>query len=201
MDKKQIEDNRKKILERKQLFKRYGYDQDASREYILKKCRPITGTVLEIGTGKGHMTVLLAKNAGRVITVDNSPTEQGFAKMNAAADGILRVIKFVVRDAKHLLFPDGEYGLVVSVNVFHHLKEPFAVLAEMIRVCGGKIVIADFNKKGFEAVRKVNRDEGREHEEIGGDFSNAGQYLKEHGFKVNKYNDCGQIVYVGKKNK
>ncbi|MFH1387493.1 MAG: methyltransferase domain-containing protein [bacterium] len=199
IDKKQIESNREEMLERKQLYKQYGYDQDASRDFILERCLPLTKPVLEIGTGKGHMTVLLAKNTGKVLTIDNSVAEQEFARLNAAAEGVLEKIGFVVRDAAQLPYPDQSFGTVVSVNAFHHFENPFAVLAEMIRVCSGKLVIADFNREGFEVVRQIHRDEGREHEERCGDFSIVGEYLKEHNFTVNRQEGHCQLVYAAER--
>jgi len=197
----QIEANHEKMLERKRLYKQYGYDQDASRKFIIEKCLPLEKPVLEIGTGKGGMTVLLAKNAGKVLTVDISAGEQEFARLNAAAEGVLDKIEFVVRDAADLPYPDKSFGTVVSVNAFHHFEQPFAVLAEMIRACAAKLVIADFNREGFEIIRQIHRDEGREHEEQCGDFSIVGEYLKEHNFVVNRYEDHCQQVYVAQRGK
>jgi len=199
IDKAQIEANREKMLERKRLYKQYGYDQDAGRSFILEKCLPVREPVLEIGTGKGGMTVLLAKNNGRFLTVDNSAAEQEFARLNAAAEGVLDKIGFVVRDAAQLPYPDREFGTVVSVNAFHHFENPFAVLAEMIRVCKAKLVIADFNLEGFAIMRRIHRDEGREHEEMCGDFSIVGEYLKEHNFAVDQYDGYCQLIYAAER--
>lgn len=201
IDKKRIKENHEKMLERKAVFKRYGHDQDASRHFILDKCLPLKKPVLEIGTGKGLMTLLLTRNAGKVLSVDISPDEQAFARLNAAAGGVLDRIGFVVSDAAELPYPDRSFGTVVSVNAFHHFERPFAVLGEMIRVCAGKLIIADFNKEGLAIVRRIHRDEGREHEEQCGDFSIVGRYLQEHGFFVNKYDGYGQTVYAGEREK
>lgn len=199
MGNRQAEINRKGLLERKRLYKTYGYDQDASRNFILSKCLPVGSSVLEIGTGKGHMTVLLAKNSGHVVSVDMSEEELEYAKLNTEDAGVSGKIRFVACDAERLPFPDKGFDAVVSVNAFHHFEKPFAVLKEMIRVCRDKMIIADFNAEGFEIIRKVHRDEGREHEEKCGDFSIVGQYMREHGFSVNKDEGCNQAVYVGER--
>jgi len=200
MNKQAIQLNHEKMLERRKVYQQYGYDQDASRDFILSCCLPLKLPVLEIGTGKGHMAILLAKSAGKIITVDNSAAEQEFARLNAAAENVLAQIGFVTRDAADLPYPNQSFGTVVSVNAFHHFEKPFAVLDEMIRLCFGKIIIADFNKEGFNIVRKIHKDEGHEHEEQCGDFSIVGQYLEEHGFAVKQQEDYCQLVYVaGKK--
>lgn len=195
VDQQQIDSNQKKILERKLIFKRYGYDQDVSRNFILEKCLPIYNPVLEVGTGKGHMAVLLAKYAD-VITIDISKDEQKAAQLNARFFEILHKIHFVACDAGKLPYKDLYFGLVVSVNAFHHFEEPFAVLSEMIRVCKSKLVISDFNQEGFNIVRKVHNEEGGTHEEQCGDFSIVGAYLKEHGFSVKSYDGHHQKIYV-----
>jgi len=201
VEKERVETNWQKRLERKQLYLRYGYDQDASRKFILEKCLPLKQPLLEIGTGKGHMTILLAENTNKVLTIDNSAAEQEFARLNAAAAGVLGKVGFVVRDAAELPYPDKSFGTVVSVNAFHHFEQPFAVLAEMIRVCGNKLVIADFNGEGFAIVRRIHRDEGGEHEEKCGDFSIVGQYLKEQGFTVERTEGHCQTVYKAERQK
>ena len=198
---KSIEENKKKMLERKEVYKQYGYDQDASRNFILEKSLPLRLPILEIGTGKGHMTALLAKQGVKVITVDNSLADQEFARLNVAAEKVLDSVRFALFDAAQLPYPDQGFGTVVSVNAFHHFEKPFAVLGEMIRVCREKIVIADFNQEGFEIIRKLHRDEGHEHEEKCGDFSLVGQYLKGYDFAVKKNDGCHQVVYVGERKK
>lgn len=199
LDPVEIRENRKKVLGRFSLYRNYGYDQIKSREFILQKAGPIKGSILEIGTGKGYLTALLAKKAENVITVDISEEEQKIAALNAAAEGVLDRIKFNVCDAVKLPYADNSFDLVISVNAFHHFEYPFAVLQEMIRVCKKKLVIADFNREGFEIIRKIHLDEGREHEEYHGDFSIVGAYLKEHGFSVRKFEGLCQVVYVAER--
>ncbi|MEA3493013.1 MAG: class I SAM-dependent methyltransferase [Candidatus Margulisiibacteriota bacterium] len=195
----EIEENKKKFFERVSLYRDYGYDQVKSRKSIIQKAGPIKGKILEIGTGKGSLTALLAKKAENIITVDISKEEQKFAALNAAAEGVLDRIRFNVCDAAKLPYSENKFDLVISSNAFHHFEYPFAVLKEMIRVCGGKLVVADFNKEGFGIVRKIHRDEGREHEEKRGNFDIVGVYLKEHGFSVKRFEEHCHLVYVAKK--
>lgn len=89
LDTAEIEENKKKFLERVSLYKSYGYDQVKCREFIIQKASPIKGDILEIGTGKGYLTALLAKKAENIITVDISKEEQHLATLNAAAEGVL----------------------------------------------------------------------------------------------------------------
>jgi ubiquinone/menaquinone biosynthesis C-methylase UbiE len=196
LDTAEIEENRRRFLERVSLYRSYGYDQVKCREFIVQKAGPVKAGILEIGTGKGHLTTLLAKKAENVITVDISKEEQHLAGLNAAAESVLDKIRFNVCDAAKLPYADNCFDLVISANAFHHFEHPFAVLQEMIRVCKNKLVITDFNKEGFEIIRTIHRDEGREHDEQAGDFGIVGVYLREHGFSVKRFEEYCQIVYV-----
>jgi len=191
--------NNKIKEERIRLYKSFGYDQEAARDFIVDKILPVEGKVLEVGTGKGHTAVLLAKKAGYVISVDISAEEQQIAKLNAASEDVSHKTGFVVCDAEKLPYKDRSFDTVVSVNAFHHFKRPFAVLSEMIRVCDKKLAIADFNDEGFRIIRRVHKSEGHEHQEECGDFSIVGAYLKEHGFIVKKHEGCCQLVYVAER--
>lgn len=48
-------------------------------------------SVLEIGTGSGHMAALFAERAGQVRTVEIDPALAGTARANLAADGVANV--------------------------------------------------------------------------------------------------------------
>ena len=195
----EIEENRKRFLQRISVYRSYGYDQIKSREFIIEKAKPIKGKVLEIATGKGYLTMLLAKETNEIVTVDINEEEQKFAALNAAAEGILDKIKFCVCNAEKLPYPPNSFDLVISVNAFHHFEYPFAILKEMIRACKNKLVIADFSHSGFEIVSEVHKAEGGEHKRLHGDFSIVGAYLKEYDFSVERFEDYHQVVYIAKK--
>lgn len=200
LDRREIEENKKRQIERFSLYKSYGYDQIQSRKFIIQKARPIKERILEIGGGKGYLTVLLAKEVNEIVTVDIDPKEQKFAALNAASENVLHKIKFIVRDAAKLQFSDKSFDIVISANAFHHFEYPFAVLREMIRVCKSKLVIADFNDESLKIIGEIHKSEGRVHKEGPGDFKIVGTFLKESGFSdVKSYNDFGEIVYVALK--
>ena len=47
-----VKDNHKKYLERKNLFKSFGYDVDAERKFVFEKSLPISGNILEVSIHK-----------------------------------------------------------------------------------------------------------------------------------------------------
>ncbi|MBU0502367.1 MAG: hypothetical protein ABIH69_05700 [bacterium] len=103
------------MLERKELYKKYGYDQDAGRNFILEKALPLQEPVLEIGTGKGHMTALLAKHARKVLAVDKTAEEQELARLNVAAE-IIRVCR------KKIVIADFNQEGFKAIRKVHHAE-------------------------------------------------------------------------------
>ncbi len=194
----EIENNHRVFEERLLKFKEAGIDQIATRAKIMEFV-PLNKYVLEIGTGKGYLTKELAKKSHRVISVDMNEKDQHIAKLNAAYDKILDKIEFIHTNAEHINYPDRHFDSVVSAYTFHHLKNPFAVLLEMIRLTSLSLIISDFNKNGFQILNKLHNKEGGTHDEGSGDYSIVGVFLEEHGFEVKKIIDELQIIYVAKR--
>jgi ubiquinone/menaquinone biosynthesis C-methylase UbiE len=66
-------------------------------------------------------------------------------------------------DVLPLPYPDASFSLVISRYAFHHLLDPRAVFAEMVRVCArgeGKVLVADVamppeKRQAFDRVEKL----------------------------------------------
>ncbi|MBL7197707.1 MAG: hypothetical protein ISS47_06375, partial [Candidatus Omnitrophica bacterium] len=74
-------ENYKIYSERINLYKKLGYDTEKERGFILEKARSIYGKVLEVGTGKGYATIVLAKQGYKFTSIDISVHEQKFARL------------------------------------------------------------------------------------------------------------------------
>lgn len=77
-----VVNNRQKYLERINLYKKFGCDIEAERKFIVEKSKPFYGRILEIGTGKGYLTLALAREGLRFVSIDPSAEEQDCARMN-----------------------------------------------------------------------------------------------------------------------
>ena len=165
LTKREILKNHGRLLEREAFYKRHGYDSAKAIAFVLSKAMPLPGRILEIGTGKGRFLAALLKKVPRVTTVDLDAAEQRFACMNVAHEGLSRKVRFVHADAAHLPFAAGRFDAVVSLNALHHLEDWKAVLEEALRVLKptGKLVLADFNGKGFRVFDRIHELEGRTH--------------------------------------
>ena len=131
---KQILENHARLEERNAVYRRYGYNSLKAVRLVLACARPLAGRVLEIGTGKGRFLVELARRIPRVVTVDRDAALQRAARLSAAHAGLGRKIRFVTADAADLPFADASFDAVVSMNALHHIRNPAAVLDEILRV-------------------------------------------------------------------
>ena len=73
---REVVENHERYMQRVKLYRSFGYDIVQERNSILEKSRPITGKILEIGTGKGHFTRVLAAEGHPFISVDLSEEDQ-----------------------------------------------------------------------------------------------------------------------------
>ncbi|MDD4909661.1 MAG: class I SAM-dependent methyltransferase [Candidatus Omnitrophica bacterium] len=200
MDKEVLE-NHKKYLERARFYRSFGYDLEKERDFILDRSLPISGEILEIGTGKGHFALALARRGYSFISVDISRQEQEIAMLNLRYSGLERQAIFKIEDAGHLSFSDRSFDTIFSINVFHHLEKPVAVLNEMVRLLrqGGKAVLSDFNDKGLEIINACHSAEGRTHDYFKHRLSEAGEYFIVKGFAVREYRSEVQKVLIAER--
>lgn len=101
--------------------------------------------VLEIGSGYGHLTNVMAENFPRSSFTAIDFSEEGVAhgREEAAHKG-LRNAHFYVQDA-HLLDANETYDFVCTFDVVHDLKKPATVLAAIHRALkpGGVYLMVD----------------------------------------------------------
>jgi ubiquinone/menaquinone biosynthesis C-methylase UbiE len=189
----------KQDMERLKLFKKYGYDIPKARNFILAKARLSKGKILEIGTGKGHMTVVLAKKGFRLISIDLDRKAQDIARMHLKSIKRSRSAILKIMDAEKLRYKDNSFDNIVSVNFIHHAKNPRRCLKEMIRVVKNKLIIADINKRGERIMEKVHRLNGHSHEASQMSLKETEGFLKKAGMKVKVYRDTCQTVLIATK--
>lgn len=191
----------KKTLERKTRYRSLGYDIDREREFILKQAGPVEGSLLEAGTGKGHFTLELAKTGHRFTTFDISPQEQEAAKLYLAYFGLDKQVDFRIEDGERTSFRSGSFDIVFSVNVIHHLKDPYRVVDELVRVLspGGRLVLADFTEEGFKTMDKIHSLEGQQHAVGRLTLSDIEKYLVKKGFAVTSTKSEYQRVLVARR--
>ena len=197
MDREVLE-NHQTYLERKKLYKGLGYDIDTERAFILDKAQPVFGDILEVGTGKGHFALILAREGYRFTSIDISEEEQKFARLNIKYFGLEKSVDFRIEDAEHLSFKDKNFDAIFSINTIHHLRNPLAVIDELIRIVSfeGKIVLSDFTKKGLQLMDQIHQSEGKTHQEGKMSLADIEKYLAGKGFVTKKYQSEFQEVML-----
>jgi ubiquinone/menaquinone biosynthesis C-methylase UbiE len=184
---------------RLRLFKKYGYDIPKARNFILAKAKLSKGRVLEVGTGKGHLAIVLAKKGFQFTSIDLDRKAQRIAKIILKSSGLEKLATLKIMDAERLRFPDNHFDSVISVNFIHHAKNPTKCIKEMVRVAREKLVIADLNKRGERIMEKVHALDGHSHAASKMSLSSAKKLLEKIGMSVKTYYDSCQIVLVAKK--
>jgi len=196
-----IKENHKHFSERMSVYKRKGLDFTKVREFILTKAYPLQGNILEIGAGNGHATLILAKSGYKFISVDKDKEALKIAALNLAYENVLSNVKFYVMDGKSLTFTDSSFKNVVIVNLFHHIDNVNALLLEADRVlcADGKLILADFNKRGMKIVNAVHRQEGRVHRDVGMGRDYIYSYFHGLGYEIKNYKEKCHWILLAKK--
>ncbi|MBU1062304.1 MAG: class I SAM-dependent methyltransferase [Candidatus Omnitrophica bacterium] len=201
LTKKEIEENHQHFTERTGLYKSLGLDFTDSRKFILKKTQPLRGKILEIGSGNGYTTLLLAKAGYKFISIDNDREALKRAALNLAYEKLLSNVAFYVMDGKSLSFNNGSFNNVIIVNLFHHIVKVKDILSETDRVLcvEGKLIMADFNKKAMEVINSVHKKEGHTHEDSGVTKDYVCSYYKDLGYEIKDYKDKYHWVLIAEK--
>lgn len=191
----------KRIFERKKLFLKYGYDLDREREAILEQASPLSGKILEAGTGKGHFASALAKCGFSFTSFDISKEESDVAKLYLEFQLLDHFVDLRVENGERLSFKDKSYDMVFSINTLHHFAEPPKVLDELVRVLkpGGKLVLSDFTEKGFETMDRIHALEGNVHERGTLSIPEAADYLRKKKYRVKRTATSFHQTIIAKK--
>ncbi|MFA5146727.1 MAG: class I SAM-dependent methyltransferase [Candidatus Omnitrophota bacterium] len=190
----------KQDRDRLRSFKKYGYDIPKARSYViakagLNKC----GSMLEVGTGRGHMAVALAQKGFKLISIDLDRKASEAAKIHLKAIKRGKSVILKIMDAERLRYDDNHFDQVISVNFIHHARDPIKCIKEMIRVTRKRLVIADINKRGERIMEKVHRSDGHSHAPSKISQEGTEALLKNAGMKVVVHRDICQTVLVATK--
>jgi ubiquinone/menaquinone biosynthesis C-methylase UbiE len=199
---KALAENHARLIERNADYRQSGYDINKNTKFILSKALPLKGRVLEIGTGKGRFLVALLRHVPLITTIDVDPDGQRFARMNVAYEKPSGKARFVIADARRLPWCDGAFDAVVSMNAFHHMRQMPLVIGEILRVVrpNGKVVLADFNQRGFSIFDRIHRREQRIHERRKYDFTDVVKLFDaRHWFILRCNCDCQEVLIASQK--
>jgi len=108
---------------------------------------PIDGDVLDLGTGTALIPIELCQQDEecRVMATDAAVAMLELARYNLEVRSLTGRIQLAHVDAKKLPYADGQFAIVMSNSIVHHIPEPLAVLRESVRVTapGGRLFFRD----------------------------------------------------------
>jgi arsenite methyltransferase len=120
--------------------------------------------ILDVGCGLGLMSIGAAKRlkTGKVTAIDTwnpldlSGNSMEAARENAKTEGVAERVRFETGNPCKLVYPAGQYDVVVSVTALHRLaddNEREQALREMLRVLkpGGRLLLFDTAETAYYA--------------------------------------------------
>jgi ubiquinone/menaquinone biosynthesis C-methylase UbiE len=114
------------------------------------------GPVLDVGTGTAQIPIELCRWHPTItlVGIDLADAMLDLGRSSLQRAGLGERIRLERQDAKHLPYPDGAFGAVVSNSIIHHIPEPAAVFAEIVRVRtpGGRLFVRDLLRPADEAI-------------------------------------------------
>jgi ubiquinone/menaquinone biosynthesis C-methylase UbiE len=117
-----------------------------------------SGTILDLGTGPGHLPVEIVRRRPevRIIGIDLSKKLIEMARANAAKAGFSHQLSFEVGNSAGLHFENDAFDMVISTGMLHSLKDPVKVLKEIYRLLkdGGQAWIYDPAKVASDVDRE-----------------------------------------------
>jgi ubiquinone/menaquinone biosynthesis C-methylase UbiE len=115
--------------------------------------------ILDVGTGTAQIPIELCSRSSEaeVVAIDLAEHMLEIARAHVSAR-FSRRIRVERQDAKHLPYPARSFAAIISNSIVHHIPEPAAALAEMVRVArpGATMFVRDLLRPpSNEAVRNL----------------------------------------------
>ena len=116
--------------------------------------------ILDVGTGTAQIPIELCRNSpkAQVVAIDLAEHMLTVGRENVRKAGFADRIRLERQDAKHLPYPAHSFAAIISNSIVHHIPEPAAVLAEVVRVArpGATLFIRDLLRPpSDDAVRHL----------------------------------------------
>jgi Methylase involved in ubiquinone/menaquinone biosynthesis len=116
-------------------------------------------TVADLGAGEGTLSQLLAKNARKVIAIDNSPKMVEFGSQLAKKHGF-KNLEYRLGDIEEPPIANNSVDLAILSQALHHAIHPQKAIGAAHRILkrGGRLVILDLLSHRFERARELYAD-------------------------------------------
>jgi len=135
--------------------------------------------VADLGAGEGTLSQLLAKNARKVIAIDNSPKMVEFGSKLAKKHGF-KNLEYRLGDIEDPPIAKNSVDLAILSQALHHAIHPQRAIAAAHQILkrGGRLVILDLLSHRFERARELYADHWLGFSEV-----ELHQFLEKNGFR------------------
>jgi ArsR family transcriptional regulator len=116
-------------------------------------------TIVDLGAGEGTLSQLLAKNARKVIAVDNSPKMVEFGSKLAKQHGF-KNLEYRLGDLEDPPIAKESVDLAILSQALHHAIRPERAIKSAHRILkkNGRIVVLDLLSHNFDKARDLYAD-------------------------------------------
>lgn len=124
---------------------------------ILNEIRP-DDVVLDVGHAEGYLTALIAKEAKRVVGVDNHEPARSVALLNAKDCGVEDKVTLFLVDITDEEYPfEDEFDAIVCSEILEHVDHPKSVFRHLLSFLkkGGRFIITIPNERNLYLGRKI----------------------------------------------
>ncbi len=117
------------------------------------------GVIVDLGAGEGTLSQLLAKNAHKVIAIDNSPKMVEFGSNLARKHGF-KNLEYRLGDIEAPPVAKNSVDLAILSQALHHAIHPERAIAAAYRMLkrGGRLIILDLLSHRFDRARELYAD-------------------------------------------
>lgn len=117
------------------------------------------GVIVDLGAGEGTLSQLLAKNAHKVIAIDNSPKMVEFGSNLARTHGF-KNLEYRLGDIEAPPVAKNSVDLAILSQALHHAIHPERAIAAAYRMLkrGGRLIILDLLSHRFDRARELYAD-------------------------------------------
>jgi len=136
-------------------------------------------TIADLGAGEGTLSQLLAKNARKVVAIDNSPKMVEFGSQLAKKHGF-KNLEYRLGDIEEPPIANNSVDLAILSQALHHAIHPQLAIGAAHRILkrGGRLVILDLLSHRFERARELYADHWLGFSEV-----QLHQFLEKSGFR------------------
>ena len=134
-----------------------GRSWEALAQSLIALLPPLT--VADLGAGEGTVAQLLARNAKKVIAIDNAPKMVEFGDQLARRHGF-KNLEYRLGDLEAPPIANGTVDLALFSQALHHAIKPERAIEAAHRMLrkGGRVIILDLLSHQFENARELYAD-------------------------------------------